>query len=99
MFTACADQISYNLSLIKWCSAFVRQNTAVNTVIDASSLLAKLKFSDLVGERTSSLIVNFEQVIKPSLVWNIYFTFFLSVNDCTFYKSTVKSNSVLLLCH
>ena len=46
----------------------------------------------------SSLIVNFEQVIKPSLVWNIYFTFLLSVVDCTFYKSNIKSHCILLLC-
>ena len=48
---------------------------------------------------SSSLIINFEQVIEPFLVLNIYFTFFLSVVDCTFYKSTIKSNCILLLCH
>ena len=47
----------------------------------------------------SSLIITFEQVIEPFLVLNIYFTFFLSVVDCTFYKSTIKSNCILLLCH
>ena len=67
--------------------------------IDACSLLAKQTFSDLVGEPASSLIINFEQVIEPFLVLNIYFTFFLSVVDCTFYKSTIKSNCILLLCH
>ena len=41
----------------------------------------------------------FEQVIEPFLVLNIYFTFFLSVVDCTSYKSTIKSNCILLLCH
>ena len=56
-------------------------------------------FSDLVGEPASSLIINFEQVIEPFLVLNIYFTFFLSVVDCTFYKSTIKSSFILLLCH
>ena len=45
------------------------------------------------------LIIILQQVIKPFLVWNIYFTFFLSVVDCTFYKSTIKSNCILLLCH
>ena len=45
-----------------------KQNTAVKTAIDACSLLAKQKFSDLVGQRQSSLIINFEQVIKPVLV-------------------------------
>ena len=67
------------------------------TAIDACSLLAKQAFSDLVGEPASSLIINFEQVIEPFLVLNIYFTFFLSVVDCTFYKSTIKSNCILLL--
>ena len=56
-------------------------------------------FSDLVRELASSLIINFEQVIEPFLVLNIYFTFFLSVVDCTFYTSTIKSNCMLLLCH
>ena len=78
LLTACTDQLLYNLSLMTLCSACVKQNTAVKTSIDASSLLAKLTFSDLVGERESSLIINFEKVIKPFLVWNIYFTFFLS---------------------
>ena len=69
------------------------------TAIDACSLLAKQAFSDLVGEPASSLIINFEQVIEPFLVLNIYFTFFLSLVDRTFYKSTSKSNCILLLCH
>ena len=56
-------------------------------------------FSDLVRELASSLIINFEQVIEPFLVLNIYFTFFLSVVDCTFYQSTIKSNCILLLFH
>ena len=30
--------------------------------------------------------------MQPFLVCNIYFTFFLSVVDCNFYKSTIKSN-------
>ena len=47
----------------------------------------------------SSLNINFEQVIKPFLVLNIYFTFFLSVADSTFYKSVINSNCTLLLCH
>ena len=29
--------------------------------------------------------------MKSFLVWNIYFTFFLSVIDCTFYKSILLS--------
>ena len=32
------------------------------------------------------------------LVWSIYITFSLSVVHCTFYKSTIKSNCILLLC-
>ena len=69
-----------------------KQNTAVKTCL----LLARQTFSDLVGERASSLIINSEQVIEPFLVLNICFTFFLSVVDCTFYKSTIKSNCTLL---
>ena len=41
LFTACTDQLLYSLSLIKWCSACVKQNTAVKTAIDVCSLLAK----------------------------------------------------------
>ena len=41
MLTASADQLLYNLSLIKLCSACVKQNTAVKTASDACSLLAK----------------------------------------------------------
>ena len=99
LFTACANQLLYSLSLIKWCLACVKQNTVVKTTINACSLLAKETFSHLVGKRASSLIINFKQAIKPFLVWNIYFTFFLQVVDCTFYKSNIKSNCILLLCH
>ena len=99
LFTACAGQLLYSPKLIKGYSACVKQNTAVKTAINDCSLLAKYTFSYLVGEGASSLIINFEQVIKPFLVWNIYFTFFLSVDDCPFYKRTIKSNCVLLLCH
>ena len=56
-------------------------------------------FYDLVGEHSSSFIINFEQVMQPFLVCNIYFTFFLSVVDCNFYKSTIQSICALLLCH
>ena len=55
--------------------------------------------SKIVGEPVSLLIINFEQVIEPFLVLNIYFIFSLSVVDYTFYKSTIKSNCILLLCH
>ena len=60
LLTACSDQLLYNLSLIKLCSACVKQNTAVKTAIDVCSLL--------VGQRPSSLMIDFEQVIKPLLV-------------------------------
>ena len=56
--------------------ACVKQNTTVKTAIDACSLLTKQASSDLVWEPASSLIINSEQVIKPFLVLNIYFTFF-----------------------
>ena len=76
MLTACADQLLYKLSLTKLCSACAIKNTS-----DAFSMLAKYTLSDLIGEPPSSLIINFEQVIKSFLVWNIYFTFLV---DCTF---------------
>ena len=41
---------------------------AVKTAIDACSLLTKYTFSNLVGKRAISLIINFQQVIKPILV-------------------------------
>ena len=65
------------------------ENTAAKTAIDACSLLAKQTLSHLVEKCASSLIINFKQV----------FTFFLPVVDCTFYKSNIKSNCILLLCH
>ena len=40
ILTACSDQLSYNLSLIKLCSTCAKQNAAVNAS-DACSLLAK----------------------------------------------------------
>ena len=60
LLTARSDQLLYNLSLIKLCSACVKQNTAVKTAIDVFSLL--------VGQRPSSSMIDFEQVIKPLLV-------------------------------
>ena len=63
------------------------------------SLLAKQTFFDLVGERASSLIIKFEQVKKPFLLRNIYFTFLISAVNCIFYKSTIKSSCILLSCH
>ena len=67
LLTACADQLIYNLSLIKLCSECAKQNAAVNAS-HACSLLAKWALSDLVEQRLSSLIINFKQVIKSFLV-------------------------------
>ena len=61
------DQLLYNLSLIKLSLVCAKQNVAVNAS-DACSLLAKQRLSDLVRQRTSSLIIKFEQVIKSFLV-------------------------------
>ena len=57
--------------------------------------------SDLVGERESSLIINSEQVIKPFLVLNIYFTYSYQwlIARVLFYKSIIKSNCILFLSH
>ena len=41
LLTACADQLLYNLSLIKLYSACLKQNTAVKTVGDTRSLFSK----------------------------------------------------------
>ena len=41
LLTAVADQLLYNLSLIKLCLVFLKQKTAVKTEIDACSLLPK----------------------------------------------------------
>ena len=65
LLTACADQLLYNLSLIKLCSV-----CAIKTTYDACSLLGKYALSDLIWEPLSSLIINFEQVTKSFLVWN-----------------------------
>ena len=62
MLIACADQLLYILSLIKLCSACVKQNTAVKTALDACSLLTKNTFSALVGEHPSSLIFTFNKL-------------------------------------
>ena len=63
LFTVCADQLLYSLSLIKWCSARGKQNTAVKTVIDAYFIVSKIDIPNVVGEPASSLIINFEQVM------------------------------------
>ena len=53
----------YDFSLIKLCSACAIKNTN-----NASSLLAKQTLYDLIREPPSSLIIDFEQVIKYFLV-------------------------------
>ena len=76
LLTGFADQILYNLSLIKLWSTCAKQNAAVKTTNDACSLLAKQTLSDLFRQHPSLLIIEFEQVIQSFLVWNIYFTAF-----------------------
>ena len=96
-FTACADQLLYSLSLIKWCLTCVKQNSSK----DCNRCLFILSKIDMLWStrRTREFInINFEQAIEPFLVFNIYFTFSLSVVDYTFYKSTIKGNCILLLC-
>ena len=44
-----------------------------------------------VGQRRSSLIINFEQVIKSLFFWNIYFTFF-TTSWLHFFTTVLKSN-------
>ena len=39
--TVCADQVLYNLGLIKLCFGCAKQNAAVKAASDACSLLAK----------------------------------------------------------
>ena len=51
-------------------------------------LISNIDIICLVRQRTSSLIIDFEQVKKSFLVWNISFTFFLPVADCTILLST-----------
>ena len=52
LLTACADQLLYNLSLIKLCSTCAKQNTSVNAS-DAYSLLAKYTLFDRAGQSPS----------------------------------------------
>ena len=69
------------------------QNAAAKTATNACFLLAKWILSDLVGQRPSSSIINFEEVKNFFLVWNFYFTFFLPVVDCTFLQEHRKVTS------
>ena len=55
LLTACADQLLYNLSLIKLRSTCEKQNAAVNAS-DVCALLANQALSDLVRQRPNSLI-------------------------------------------
>ena len=38
-------------------------------------------------------------IFTDSYKKRVYFIFFLSVVDCTFYKIAIKSNCILLLCN
>ena len=84
LLIACADQLLFNSSLTKLCSACIKQNAKVKTVRDTFSLLANQTLSDLVGQFPSSRIISFEQVLKTFSNLNIYFTFFLPAVDRTF---------------
>ena len=95
LLAACTDQLLYNLSLIKLCLACVKQNTAANAASDSCSFLAKDALSDLVRQCPSSLIINFEQVVKTSFSLKYLFHFFVPVVDWNLYKSAVKSKYVL----
>ena len=68
MLTACADPLLYNLNLIKLYQTFAKPNAAVKTASESCSLSVKQTLFDLVEQRPSSLIINFEQVIKYFLV-------------------------------
>ena len=83
LLTVCVDQLLHNLSLINLYFACEKQNTAVKTD-DGCLLSAKQTLFDLVGRQPNSLIINFEKVIKPFLVWNI---------------CNIKNNFILLSCH
>ena len=48
LLTVCADQLLYNLNLIKLCWVCAKQNTAVKTASNACSMLAIQTLSDLV---------------------------------------------------
>ena len=48
---------------------------------DACSLLAKQTLSDLIGEPSGSLIINFEQVIRSFLVLFFFFYSFMDTDD------------------
>ena len=96
LFTACADQLLYRLSLIKWCSTCVKQNTAKDC---NRCLFIVCKIDIIWSSRNTRGFINHK--FKQGLIfwaWNIYFTFFLSVVNCTFYKSNIKSACILLLC-
>ena len=68
LLTAFADQLLYNFSLVKLCSACATQNAAVKTPSDGCSSLAKQTLSDPVGQCPSPSLINFEKVLKSVLV-------------------------------
>ena len=66
VLTACADQLICNLGLTKF---YIRHmKTKCSNANSAYLLFAKWSLFDLVGQRPSSLIINFEPVIKSFLV-------------------------------
>ena len=73
LLTACADKLLSNNLFNQIMFDMCVQDTAVKTVIDVCSFLAKQTFSDLVRKRPSSLIINFEQVIISSLKYSFHF--------------------------
>ena len=51
----------YNLNLIRLCSAYAKQNAGVKSTSDACLMLAIQILFDLVWQRSSLFIINFEQ--------------------------------------
>ena len=66
------------------CKKNPKTNAAAKTASNNSSLLAQQRLPDLVGQRSSSLIINFEWFKKSFLARNFYFTLSLPVVDFTF---------------
>ena len=85
ILTACTDQLLDDLSLIKlFGMCETKRSSKCKRCL---FIISKIDFI-WSSQRPSSLIINFEQFIKSLLVWNIDFTFFLPVVDCTFLLST-----------
>ena len=101
--TVCADQLLYNSSLIKLCLAYVKESiekTGKNCKNCKRCLLIVSIIDITWSSRTTPEFINYQLWTSyKALVWNIYFTFSLPVVDYTFYKSSIKSNCMLLSCH